>query len=185
MTSTAPLPSIVVNVPQTTVVASPTDPISATGQDPNGTTYTARPVSPGRINTEVTTTPFPSKDPSQQSCYLCDEQNPGDFSPTTKYLETCLLCSRSFCPIHKATQWNGVCNINHSKYYHECFDRAKEELTLRSPDGATRPTELEVEQDLIASGIYPSMGERERALFKTSPVSNGKYKVPCSVDFKC
>lgn len=174
MTSTETLPSIVVNVPQTTVIAAQNDPLSSTGEDPNGTTFTARPITPSKINTAVPTTSFPSKDPSEKSCYLCDEQNPGDFSPTTKYLETCLLCSRLFCPIHKATQWNGVCNINHSKHYHQCLEKAKEEMTLRSPDGATRPTELQVEQDLIASGVYPSMGEREKALFRTSPISSGE-----------
>ena len=76
------------------------------------------------------------------SCYLCDEQNPGDFAPTTKFLDGCLLCNRSFCPIHKG-QWDHVCNINHSTYYHE---------HPNLPD------------------VYPSLGEREKALF-TSPIT--------------
>ncbi len=39
---------------------------------------------------------------------------------------------------------------------------------------ATRRSLAEV---LINEGIYPSLGEREKAIFTTSPVSDGKCKV--------
>lgn len=123
----------------------------------------------------INTTPFPSKDPSQKSCYLCDEQNPGDFSPTTKYLETCRLCSRYYCPVHKSQQWEGVCNINHSKYYHERLEQARNELALKSPDGKSNP--VDVEREMHSAGIYPSLGEREKDIFRTSPVSEGTFTI--------
>jgi len=150
-------PSIVVDQPGT---ASSTVP---TAVHSNGD----RPLTP-RINT----TSFPSKDPSQKCCYLCDEQNPGDFSPTTKYLEQCLLCSRPFCPVHKAVQFEKVCNINHSKYYHECLINARDDLAAKSPDGTAK--RRDAEDILLEHGIYPSLGEREKAIFRASPVTPGK-----------
>lgn len=152
-------PSIVIDKPGTTSSTVPT--VVNSNLD--------RPLTP-RINT----TPFPSKDPSQKSCYLCDEQNPGDFSPTTKFLEQCLLCSRMYCPVHRAIQHENVCNINHSKYYHECLDKARDELASKSPDGTTKRDDVEVV--VMQRGIYPSLGEREKTIFMTSPVSAGKYK---------
>lgn len=120
--------------------------------------------------TAVVTTASP--EPSQNSCYLCDEQNPGDFSPTTKYLSNCALCSRYFCPVHQAVQREGICNTNHSQYYHECLARVRDELAQRSPDGTARRDEAE--EVLIKRGIYPSVGEREIAIYRTSPVSEGR-----------
>jgi len=103
-----------------------------------------------------------------KSCYLCDEQNPGDFSPTTKFLDTCLLCSRDFCPIHKSSHWDQVCNINHSTYYHECLENAREKLAA---DGQASADKRELAEMLIDEGIFPSLGEREKAIFATGPVS--------------
>lgn len=94
--------------------------------------------------------------PGEKSCYLCDEQNPGDFSPTTKFLDDCLLCTRSFCPIHKGS-WDHCCNINHSTYYHE---------HQHLPD------------------VYPSLGEREKALF-TSPVTMNEGMFPSTFCHLC
>lgn len=128
-----------------------------------------RPLTP-----KINTTPFPSKDPSQKSCYLCDEQNPGDFSPTTKFLEQCFLCSRMYCPVHRAVQYEHVCNINHSKYYHAALERARDHLASKSPDGTAK--RVDAEEVIMQLGIYPSLGEREKALFRTSPVSPGKFK---------
>lgn len=127
-----------------------------------------RPLTP-----KINTTPFPSKDPSQKSCYLCDEQNPGDFSPTTKYLEQCLLCARPYCPVHKAVQHENVCNINHSKYYHERLERTRDELASKSPDGTAR--RVDAEEVVMREGVFPSLGERQKAIFRNSPVSPGEY----------
>lgn len=129
-----------------------------------------RPLTP-----KINTTPFPSKDPSQKSCYLCDEQNPGDFSPTTKFLEQCLLCARMYCPVHKAARHEGVCNINHSKYYHEQLVLTRDELAAKSPDGFAKRDDAE--DVLQRQGVYPSLGERQKIIFRTSPVSPGEYTV--------
>ena len=118
----------------------------------------------------------PQKPVLVKSCYLCDEQNPGDFSPTTKFLETCLLCSRYFCPIHKSENWDQVCNINHSSYYHECLEKARKELAAQGKEIHKRG----VAEMLINEGIYPSLGEREKAIFTTSPVTQGESLVPLS-----
>lgn len=130
---------------------------------------TARGAAPKIDTTTVTTTATP--DPSQKSCYLCDEQNPGDFSPTTKYLTNCALCSREFCPVHRAVQREGICNTNHSQYYHECLTKVRDELAQRSPDGTARRDEAE--EVIFRRGIFPSVGEREIAIYRTSPVSEG------------
>ncbi|KIV79806.1 hypothetical protein PV11_07351 [Exophiala sideris] len=108
-----------------------------------------------------------------KTCYLCDEQNPGDFSPTTKFLEACLLCSRWFCPIHKSETWDQVCNINHSSYYHECLVKAQKEMADQGKGGETKRSVAEM---LINEGIYPSLGEREKAIFSTSPVTDDKIQ---------
>ena len=114
----------------------------------------------------------PQKPALVKQCYLCDEQNPGDFSPTTKFLETCLLCSRHFCPIHKSINWEQVCNINHAEYYRECLEKARQELIGQGQTNeSSRRTLAEM---LINEGIYPSLGEREKAIFMTSPVSDCK-----------
>lgn len=94
----------------------------------------------------------------EECCYLCAEQNPGDFSPTTRFLSTCLLCSRPFCPLHRRCDPTTttttttasslptldpppICNINHSTYYHH-------------------------HPELRGRGIiFPSLGERERILW--------------------
>ena len=107
-----------------------------------------------------------------KTCYLCDEQNPGDFSPTTKFLEACLLCSRWFCPIHKSETWDQVCNINHASYYHDCLIKAQKELGDQGKAGETKRSVAEM---LINEGIYPSLGEREKAIFSTSPVTDGEF----------
>jgi len=114
-----------------------------------------------------------------KSCYLCDEQNPGDFSPTTKFLETCLLCSRHFCPIHKSEQWDTVCNINHSQYYKECLAKARAELQSQGKD-VNQAGNRSVAEMLINEGIYPSLGEREKAIFSTSPVDNSEFSLASS-----
>ena len=115
------------------------------------------------------------------SCYLCDEQNPGDFTPTTKYLSACLLCSRYFCPIHQSAQYESVCNINHSSYYHTMLQQARALLDAQaerdnatpsttSPGGTRTFRGRPLAEVLINEGIYPSLGEREKAIFATSPV---------------
>ncbi|KIW53267.1 hypothetical protein PV05_08856 [Exophiala xenobiotica] len=114
----------------------------------------------------------PQKPVLVKTCYLCDEQNPGDFSPTTKFLETCLLCSRNFCPIHRSESWDQVCNINHASYYHECLDKAREELDAQGR--GTEGNKRALAEQLINEGIYPSLGEREKAIFSTSPVTDEK-----------
>lgn len=157
----APAPSIVVHQAGTASRRVPTAVNSNAG----------RPLTP-----KINTTPFPSRGP-EKSCYLCDEQNPGDFSPTTKYLEQCLLCARPFCPVHKAVQLEKVCNLNHSKYYHECLVRARDELAQKSPDGTARRDDAE--DILYSAGVYPSLGEREKVIFRTSPVSPGKTLCMC------
>jgi len=127
--------------------------------------------------TPVTATPEPKGRPPKptlvQTCYLCDEQNPGDFSPTTKFLETCLLCSRHFCPIHRSETWDQVCHINHAQYYHECLEKAREELAA---EGKGDTDKRAVAEMLINEGIYPSLGEREKAIFSTSPVTDEKIQ---------
>ena len=147
--STAPPPpTIVINTP-----GAPTSSVSAPRTDPPKDK--SRPEKPALV----------------KQCYLCDEQNPGDFSPTTKFLETCLLCSRHFCPIHKSVSWEQVCNINHSEYYRKCLEKARQVLIGqgKSPSEANRS---ELAEMLIDEGIYPSLGEREKAIFTTSPVSD-------------
>jgi len=157
MSAPAP-PSIVVDQPGT---ASEGVPTTVHGNE-------GRPLTP-----KINTTPFPSKG-TERSCYLCDEQNPGDFSPTTKFLEQCLLCARPFCPVHKAVQFENVCNINHSKYYHECLLRARDELAQKSPDGTAKRDDAE--DVLNSAGVFPSLGEREKIIFRTSPVSPEKMR---------
>ncbi|KAJ9640635.1 hypothetical protein H2204_003264 [Knufia peltigerae] len=159
MSAIPPPPIITINATNTTISGpgSATSP-SAAAAAPQPTTSSSRPQKPVLVKT----------------CYLCDEQNPGDFSPTTKYLEQCLLCSRHFCPIHKSEQWDQVCNINHSSYYHECLERARAELASQgkaSPDGTNKRA---LAEQLINEGIYPSLGEREKAIFSTSPVTDDK-----------
>lgn len=158
--------------PSITVSQPTTQPGSASHTVPTVVNSNSdRPLTP-----KINTTPFPSK-PTESSCYLCDEQNPGDFTPTTKFLEICLLCARPFCPVHKAVQFEHnthVCNVNHSKYYHDQLREARDELALKSPDGKTPGTRDEAEVMLNEKGIFPSLGEREKVLFRTSPVSPGK-----------
>ncbi|KIX03404.1 uncharacterized protein Z518_06956 [Rhinocladiella mackenziei CBS 650.93] len=149
-------PTIVINTPD-----SATSTVSAPHPAPSASTETKSPEKP-------------QKPALVKSCYLCDEQNPGDFSPTTKYLETCLLCSRHFCPIHKSVSWDQVCNINHSKYYHECLEKARKELAIMGKGSDVN--KREVAEMLINEGIYPSLGEREKAIFTTSPVSHSKMQ---------
>ncbi|KAL2436436.1 hypothetical protein ABEF95_010009 [Exophiala dermatitidis] len=157
--SAPPPPTIIINVPGTAASAtrhaapSTTTPIAESSAIPK-----ERPQKPVLV----------------KSCYLCDEQNPGDFSPTTKFLETCLLCSRHFCPIHRSESWDQVCNINHSSYYHECLERAREELATQDKDSET--SKRAIAEMLINEGIYPSLGEREKAIFSTSPVSDAKMQ---------
>ncbi|KIW66161.1 hypothetical protein PV04_08362 [Phialophora macrospora] len=147
--SAPPPPTIVINTP-----GAPTSTISAPRPEPPK----ARPQKPALV----------------KQCYLCDEQNPGDFSPTTKFLETCLLCSRHFCPIHKSVNWDQVCNINHAEYYRECLEKARQELIAQGKGSdANRRSLAEM---LINEGIYPSLGEREKAIFTTSPVSESKMQ---------
>ncbi|RVX73813.1 hypothetical protein B0A52_02703 [Exophiala mesophila] len=153
-------------------------PPTITVEGPSKTTTQSIPASASTIQAPAGA-PIPKARPTKptlvKSCYLCDEQNPGDFSPTTKFLETCLLCSRHFCPIHKSEQWDTVCNINHSQYYKQCLAKARAELQSQGKDvdsaGNRGLAEL-----LINEGIYPSLGEREKAIFSTSPVDNKKVQ---------
>ena len=152
-------------------------PPTITVEGPSKTTTQSIPASASTIQAPAGA-PIPKARPTKptlvKSCYLCDEQNPGDFSPTTKFLETCLLCSRHFCPIHKSEQWDTVCNINHSQYYKQCLAKARAELQSQGKDvdsaGNRGLAEL-----LINEGIYPSLGEREKAIFSTSPVDNSGF----------
>ncbi|EXJ87888.1 hypothetical protein A1O1_04815 [Capronia coronata CBS 617.96] len=160
MSSAAPPPpTIVINTP-----GAPTSTVSAPRQPPS--TALSAEANPPKER--------PQKPVLVKSCYLCDEQNPGDFSPTTKFLEACLLCSRYFCPIHKSESWDQVCNINHASYYHECLEQAREELAGQGQDANTNKRVLA--EMLISEGIYPSLGEREKAIFTTSPVSDAKMQ---------
>lgn len=142
-----------------------------------------RPLTP-KISVETATTPKATSFPSNAvpSCYLCDEQNPGDFSPTTKYLETCLLCARPFCPVHKAVQYEKVCNIQHSKYYHVMLESMRDAIAQKSPDGTAR--RVDAEDEIHEAGIFPSLGERDKVLFRTSPVSPGKEDLYLDV-YRC
>jgi hypothetical protein len=152
MSAGAPAPpTIVINTPGTS-----TSTVSAPRPTPAQEQPTKRPEKPTLV----------------KQCYLCDEQNPGDFSPTTKFLETCLLCSRHFCPIHKSVNWDQVCNINHAEYYRECLEKARKEMIAQGKTGESRT----VAESLINEGIYPSLGEREKAIFTTSPVSECKWR---------
>ncbi|KIX99752.1 uncharacterized protein Z520_04388 [Fonsecaea multimorphosa CBS 102226] len=156
MSASAPAPpTIVINTP-----GAPTSTISAPRTEPSPS-QKERPQNPALV----------------KQCYLCDEQNPGDFSPTTKYLETCLLCSRHFCPIHKSVNWDQVCNINHAEYYRECLERARQELIAQGKSNADADANRRaLAEVLINEGIYPSLGEREKAIFTTSPVSETKMQ---------
>jgi hypothetical protein len=155
MSASAPgPPTIVINTP-----GSATSTVSAPRPAPQTTAQKARPQKPALV----------------KQCYLCDEQNPGDFSPTTKFLETCLLCSRHFCPIHKSVNWEQVCNINHAEYYRDCLEKARQELIAQGITGEANRRSLA--EQLINEGIYPSLGEREKAIFTTSPVSDGKWEI--------
>jgi hypothetical protein len=127
----------------------------------------------------------PETPSGKAACYLCDEQNPGDFSPTTKYLEPCLLCNRWFCPIHAHTTFSGCCNINHSTYFHTMLGEAAKILNSQkssagdamSPTTAAKVLEgRDLAEILIQEGIYPSLGEREKAIFATSPVDERKQR---------
>lgn len=152
--SAPPPPTIVINTP-----GAPTSTVSAPRTGPTNEPPKARPQKPALV----------------KQCYLCDEQNPGDFSPTTKFLETCLLCSRHFCPIHKSVQYDQVCDINHAEYYKECFLKARQEFIAQGKsDQEDRAGLLQM---LVDQGIYPSLGEREKAIFTTSPVSDGKCNI--------
>jgi hypothetical protein len=121
-----------------------------------------------------------STNPSNAACYLCDEQNPGDFSPTTKHLDTCLLCSRYFCLIHHSPSHPtvAICNINHSTYYHEMLIKAKGLLEEKQngSSGQQNGAKRDLAELLIQEGIYPSLGEREKAIFATSPVDEQKQR---------
>ncbi|EXJ57529.1 hypothetical protein A1O7_07877 [Cladophialophora yegresii CBS 114405] len=151
--SAPPPPTIVINTP-----GAPTSTISAPRTEPPKEQSRQRPQKPALV----------------KQCYLCDEQNPGDFSPTTKFLETCLLCSRHFCPIHKSVNWDQVCNINHADYYRECLEKARQELVSQGKGNDSNRRSLA--EMLINEGVYPSLGEREKAIFMTSPVSASKMQ---------
>ena len=137
------------------------------------------PISPASKALLNRTNSVAATSPATASCYLCDEQNPGDFSPTTKYLDACLLCSRYFCPIHKSTSFESVCNLNHSTYYHEMLQQARALLEAQSattPGGTRVLGGRELAEVLIGEGIFPSLGEREKAIFATSPVDERKQR---------
>jgi hypothetical protein len=151
-------PTIQINAPTTVTVPKPDN--TTTTSPPTATTVTS-PASASK----------PSPPKLIQSCYLCDEQNPGDFTPTTKFLATCLLCSRFFCPIHKSEQWETVCNINHSSYYQQCLAKARTEMAAQGKD-VDGVGQRSIAEFLFNEGIYPSLGEREKAIFTTSPVSD-------------
>ncbi len=69
-----------------------------------------------------------------------------------------------------------MCNINHASYYHECLDKAREELDAQGR--GTEGNKRALAEQLINEGIYPSLGEREKAIFSTSPVTDGKQNRP-------
>lgn len=50
--------------------------------------------------------------------------------------------------------------------------KARDELAQKSPDGTARRDDAE--DVLYSAGVYPSLGEREKVIFRTSPVSPGK-----------
>jgi hypothetical protein len=205
MTSFIPAPpTIVIDTPNSTPSAPPTAP-PAQQHNP-----TAKPSTSKRLPPSIDTVPVPSPtatatgaSPSiftrsnatattpagEAACYLCDEQNPGDFSPTTKFLEPCLLCARWFCPIHKSQAFDGVCDINHSTYFHKMLGEAARILKAQadatgtkskdtmSPGAAAKVLDSrDIAEILIGEGIYPSLGEREKAIFATSPVDERKQR---------
>jgi hypothetical protein len=200
MAAAAP-PQIIVNDPSTTSVPSDEPTPRANGRHSQPS---PKPTAPPAIDTTTTTSSkpilnrtntFTSTPLSSASCYLCDEQNPGDFTPTTKHLLACQLCSRYFCPIHQSPQYEGVCNINHASYYHEMLQLAKKQLdslpsasngakeeeeetttTITSPGGTPQTTSRALAEILIQEGIFPSLGEREKAIFVTSPVDEQKRR---------
>jgi hypothetical protein len=180
MATTNP-PKITIDDPSTTSSPSAASKPAIPNLDTSSTSTTPRATSPTTHSSNpsnplsqrpnaITTTP-----PSQATCYLCDEQNPGDFSPTTKHLSACLLCSRYFCPIHRSPSTEDtsidVCNIKHSTYYHDMLQaaRSSQSASITSPQRTL--AEL-----LISEGIYPSLGEREKAIFATRPVDAQKER---------
>lgn len=52
--------------------------------------------------------------------------------------------------------------------------RARDELAQKSPDGTARRDDAE--DILYSAGVYPSLGEREKVIFRTSPVSPEKMR---------
>ena len=73
-----------------------------------------------------------------------------------------------------------ICNINHSTYYHEMLVKANSLLSddqteVQSPNGWSG-AKRELAEMLTQEGIYPSLGEREKAIFATSPVDEQKEK---------
>ncbi|RMZ82599.1 hypothetical protein DV738_g1579, partial [Chaetothyriales sp. CBS 135597] len=116
---------------------------------------------------------------AEAHCFLCDEQNPGDFSPTTKFLDVCLLCTRYFCPVHKAYLTDQVCNINHSTYFHSMLGKLRAVLLAQRADlsaGGTTVGGRDLAELLTSEGIFPSLGEREKAIFSTTPVDEHKQR---------
>lgn len=51
----------------------------------------------------------------------------------------------------------------------------RDELAAKSPDGFAKRDDAE--DVLQRQGVYPSLGERQKIIFRTSPVSPGEYTV--------
>ncbi|KPI44750.1 uncharacterized protein AB675_8483 [Cyphellophora attinorum] len=188
MAAVAP-PSIVINDPSTVAngimkpKATPSTALDTSSATPTTTQATQNPSqqhTPTIRGLLKRSNSLTSTNPTNAACYLCDEQNPGDFSPTTKHLDTCLLCSRYFCLIHHSPSHPtvAICNINHSTYYHEMLIKAKGMLEERQngSNGQQSGAKRDLAELLIQEGIYPSLGEREKAIFATSPVDEQKQK---------
>ncbi|RMZ88585.1 hypothetical protein DV736_g4186, partial [Chaetothyriales sp. CBS 134916] len=205
MTTAPAPPSIVIDDPVTTSAAPPAAPAETTTARPKTKSpgprldtapstvggavdphQSAAATAPGEEELTVAHKPFLRRPQSalttgasEAHCFLCDEQNPGDFSPTTKFLDVCLLCSRYFCPVHKAFTTDQVCNINHSTYFHSMLGQLRGVLLAQQADlsaGGTTVGGRDLAEVLTAEGIFPSLGEREKAIFSTSPVDERKQR---------
>jgi hypothetical protein len=69
---------------------------------------------------------------------------------TSGGVHQCLLCNRAFCDAHKG-RFQGTCEANHQTYAHDHPDQPN---------------------------VFPSLGERERALMTTQSPSGSSPEVP-------
>lgn len=54
------------------------------------------------------------------------------------------------------------------------LENMKDAIAQKSPDGTAR--RVDAEDEIHEAGIFPSLGERDKVLFRTSPVSPEKMK---------